>query len=47
MKRDIPRLDLSDFINGNQAQRTTFAHALGQGLVEFGFVSLVTASIAR
>ena len=47
MKRDIPRLDLSHFINGNQAERAEFAHDLGRGLVEFGFVSLVNHGINR
>ncbi len=47
MKQEIPKLDLSTFVSGNEPARHTFVKALGTGLEEFGFVSIIGHGIDR
>jgi isopenicillin N synthase-like dioxygenase len=45
MTRRIPILDLSHFTNGTAKEREIFVQAWGEGLKEFGFVSLINHGV--
>jgi isopenicillin N synthase-like dioxygenase len=45
MSRRIPLLDLSHYTHGTPQERDTFVKAWGDGLKEFGFVSLVNHGV--
>lgn len=45
MARHIPILDLSHFTRGTDAERKRFVQAWGEGLTEFGFVSIINHGV--
>ncbi|MFO0594611.1 MAG: 2-oxoglutarate and iron-dependent oxygenase domain-containing protein [Myxococcaceae bacterium] len=45
MTRRIPQLDLSDYTQGTEKEKSHFIGAWGDGLTEFGFVSLVNHGV--
>jgi isopenicillin N synthase-like dioxygenase len=45
MSRRIPLLDLSHYTNGTSQERDAFVKAWGDGLKEFGFVSLINHGV--
>ncbi len=45
MSRHIPLLDLSNYTKGTTAERSRFVGAWGDGLKEFGFVSIVNHGV--
>lgn len=45
MSRRIPQLDLSHYTRGTTQERDSFVKAWGDGLVEFGFVSIVNHGV--
>ncbi|MDP3152288.1 MAG: 2-oxoglutarate and iron-dependent oxygenase domain-containing protein [Archangium sp.] len=45
MTRRIPQLDLSHYTRGTPQERDTFIHAWGDGLKEFGFVSIINHGV--
>ena len=46
-KRAIPLVDLSQFINGNAAERRAFVEQLGKAFHEVGFVGVVNHGISK
>lgn len=47
MEKGIPTVDLSQFTNGNEAQRDAFVAALGKAFHEVGFVAVVNHGIPK
>src|SRR4051812_9817623 len=45
MSRRIPLLDLSHYIRGTNQERDTFIKSWGDGLKEFGFVSIINHGV--
>lgn len=46
-KRTIPLVDLSSFINGDEAERTAFVKKLGEAFHKVGFVGVVNHGISK
>lgn len=46
MARNVPHVVLTDFTQGNTAQKEAFIQTLGKGLVDFGFVTVSSHGIA-
>ncbi len=44
--RNIPRVDLSEFVNGNAAQKQAFVEKLGKAYEDVGFVSVINHGIS-
>ena len=47
MKRAIPLVDLSKFVNGSAAERTAFVQELGDAFHNIGFVGVVNHGIPK
>ncbi len=44
---NIPRLDLNDYINGNDAQRKSFSDGIGKAFNETGFVTIANHGMSK
>jgi len=44
---NIPRLDLNDYINGNEAQRKSFSDGIGKAFNETGFVTIANHGMSK
>lgn len=43
----IPRLDLNDYVNGNEAQRKSFSDGIGKAFNETGFVTIANHGMSK